>query len=376
MKKYLIINDLGNGGAEILNIGLYHNLKFDAIFTLQQNVDYDTNGINVINLSRGGKVSILNFPKLIYRLYKHLQPNDVLIASLYKSIVVAFLCNLFLVKPNLIFWIHSDITIDLNSKFKKWLMKFIFNNKCSIVVNSEKAKLDVVKQLNTPENKINVIYNSFDANQIKLLGEEKLEDDLFDHIKAFPKMICIGRFNRLKGQLELIEVVADLKKKNFIIHLILIGKGESEQMLRDAANQLGVVDFVHFLGQKKNIYPYLKQCDLLVSASRSEGFGNVLVEGLLSGIPVISADIDNGPREILAPETNLIYRTTTEEYATYGILMPSFTNNAANKIWVDIIYEIFSNGRIKEYQNIGLTYANLFDKHHIMPKWEDLLKEK
>jgi glycosyltransferase involved in cell wall biosynthesis len=63
--------------------------------------------------------------------------------------------------------------------------------------------------------------------------------------------------------------------------------------------ELGLTDAVDFLGFHANALPFFRRADAFVLSSRCEGFGNVLVEALGCGTPIISARCAHGPAEIL-----------------------------------------------------------------------------
>jgi glycosyltransferase involved in cell wall biosynthesis len=63
--------------------------------------------------------------------------------------------------------------------------------------------------------------------------------------------------------------------------------------------QLNLTDAVDFIGFRANALPFLRQADSFLLSSRCEGFGNVIVEALGCGTPVISTRCEYGPAEIL-----------------------------------------------------------------------------
>ena len=101
--------------------------------------------------------------------------------------------------------------------------------------------------------------------------------------------------------------------------LIILGQGELNDDLRSLANELGLCDNVIFLGFKANPFKYMKRADMLVLSSLREAFGNVLVEAMACEIPVISTDCRSGPREIIAPNTDVKQSTQEIEYGKYGV---------------------------------------------------------
>ena len=81
--------------------------------------------------------------------------------------------------------------------------------------------------------------------------------------------------------------------------LVLLGQGQNEAMLRALADELGIADRVIFAGFHPDPSPFYATADLFVLSSDYEGFGNVIVEALSFGLPVVSTDCPSGPAEIL-----------------------------------------------------------------------------
>jgi len=75
-------------------------------------------------------------------------------------------------------------------------------------------------------------------------------------------------------------------------------------------------------GFVKNPYAYLQQSNIFVLTSTFEGFGNVIIEALACECVVISTDCPVGPREILAPNSQISSPISDIEFAEFGILTP------------------------------------------------------
>ena len=93
------------------------------------------------------------------------------------------------------------------------------------------------------------------------------------------------------------------------IALLILGEGTERDRLLDIVKELGLDHFVEFHGFVSNPHAYISRASVLALSSRWEGFGNVLVEALAAGTPVVSTDCPGGPSEIL-------------EYGTFGKLVP------------------------------------------------------
>lgn len=84
------------------------------------------------------------------------------------------------------------------------------------------------------------------------------------------------------------------------VHFLQVGIGPDEEKMRTLAASLGVTERIHFVSYvpQEELPPYLQACDIFIRPSRSEGFGNVFVEAMAAGIPVIATQ-EGGIKDFL-----------------------------------------------------------------------------
>ncbi len=114
-----------------------------------------------------------------------------------------------------------------------------------------------------------------------------------------PVILSVGRLEPQKDMPTLVEAFA-LLRRDRNARLAILGTGSQEPQLRDFVARLGLDEDVWFGGFQANPFPYMRRASLLVLSSIYEGFGNVLVEGMACGTPVVSTRAPSGPSEILA----------------------------------------------------------------------------
>jgi glycosyltransferase involved in cell wall biosynthesis len=117
--------------------------------------------------------------------------------------------------------------------------------------------------------------------------------------------LAIGRLVAQKNFHLLLHAVALASEDTELRLMILGGDPESadqmahQKSLQEMADALGIADVVALPGYRANTQDYLRAAQLFALSSIYEGFGNVLVEALLAGCPVVSTDCPSGPAEIL-----------------------------------------------------------------------------
>lgn len=125
---------------------------------------------------------------------------------------------------------------------------------------------------------------------------------------SHPRILTLGSLNAQKNHALLLEAFARLRRRRKA-RLAILGQGERLRDLQAQAALLGISDDVAFPGFLTDPAPAYSSADLFVLSSDYEGFGNVLVEALHWGLPVVSTDCPSGPSEIL-------------EGGRYGTLVP------------------------------------------------------
>jgi glycosyltransferase involved in cell wall biosynthesis len=89
-----------------------------------------------------------------------------------------------------------------------------------------------------------------------------------------------------------------------VIGSALFGEEAYSESLRRQAERLGIAEQVEFRGFREDVWAELRELDVLVHCSvRPEPFGQVVLEGLAAGVPVIAAAA-GGPSELITDGVN------------------------------------------------------------------------
>ncbi|MGE0053992.1 MAG: glycosyltransferase [Hyphomicrobium sp.] len=109
-------------------------------------------------------------------------------------------------------------------------------------------------------------------------------------------LLAVGRLVPEKDFPTLLRAFARLSRPS--VRLVILGKGPEEKKLKSLANELGIADRVTLAGYSKEPWRFYAQAKCFVLSSVSEPFGNVVVEAMAYGLPVV-ATASAGPQEIL-----------------------------------------------------------------------------
>jgi len=116
-------------------------------------------------------------------------------------------------------------------------------------------------------------------------------------------IISVGSCIPIKNQKDIITCTHQLISKNYNIIYLLVGDGPLRQSYEEYAKQLGIEQYVRFVGQSNKVRDLLIASDVFVMTSKYEGLGNSLLEALYCGLPAIVYNV-YGLRDLVEDSKN------------------------------------------------------------------------
>lgn len=133
-------------------------------------------------------------------------------------------------------------------------------------------------------------------------------------------IVACGRLTEQKGYPYLLKAFAHVLEREKAT-LWILGDGPLRPELERFTSSLGIDGQVDFLGFRDNAQAYMRIADVFVLSSLWEGFGNVIVEAMAAGTPVVSTNCPHGPGEIIDNGKNgLLVQPANVEALTDALL--------------------------------------------------------
>src|SRR5262245_552890 len=166
----------------------------------------------------------------------------------------------------------------------------------AIVTTSAGVADDLVSRFGVARERISVLHNPVDLTSIGTAAAQPL-DRAHDWLWSHPVIVAAGRLADAKNYPLLLDAFA-LVRARLSVKLFILGEGEREAALREQIDRLGLGGSVVFCGFQRNPWRYIARADIFALSSRYEGFGNVLIEAMACGVPVVATS-SPGTREII-----------------------------------------------------------------------------
>jgi glycosyltransferase involved in cell wall biosynthesis len=166
-----------------------------------------------------------------------------------------------------------------------------------IIAVSQGVAQDFARLMDWPGEAFAVIPNPIVTQEMFSLARAPVPHPWLDDGHT-PVVMGAGRLEPQKDFLTLLRAFARVRRER-PCRLIILGEGHLRPEIEALAFQLGVAGDLAMPGFVSNPHAYTSRARLFVLSSAWEGLGNVLVEALALGIPVVATDCPSGPREIL-----------------------------------------------------------------------------
>lgn len=336
-KLMLISPMLHQGGFERVCVTTARLLQdyYDITIVIFDSADiaFDIEGLNVIDIGLGVQEGKL---RKVFNAFRRIKKLKGLKRQLDSDVAYSFgptanIVNALSGRRGCKTWLGLRGFGDLDNHYRNRLLFA-----CADLIICCSKEIERVVQEKYRGTKTTTLYNPFDVDVIWEQAEKETayfpwqqNDENGNRLRY---LIGMGRDDGTKGFWHLLKAFALVQKEIPEARLVVPGDGTFEKY-KKLSRDLKINEFVFFPGMQKNPYKYVKNAEIFLLSSWTEGFPNVLVEGMVMKKPVVSTNCLSGPAEILTEkllyeDINRIFKKQQEGnerqllYGEYGLIVP------------------------------------------------------
>ena len=231
-----------------------------------------------------------------------------------ETIICQHLHDLWFLVPTVYF--KKLRTIGLSHTFlgvskKDFLHTFLYRRLDRMICMTGLHKKNLLENLNLPEEKFEVIPNMVDMNRFSPSNRSSFLYQKYNIPQNKLLVGVVGRLDEHKGQKEAIQAMEHLRQYSDRIHLLIVGEDTlnnpgTGKRLKNMVREKGLHEMVTFTGFMDHVEKAIASLDILLVPSSAETFGRTIIEGMASGVPVISTRAGGVPDIISDKQTGLL----------------------------------------------------------------------
>ena len=274
----------------------------------------------------------------IFKTYRFLHKNDIKVLNVYNDISIFYfgIITLFIKNIKLVVSLRHSGFGFYSDGFKLYLIKMVFKILSDeIIVNSQNGKKNLLKYYGVDKERINVIYNGIDDSIIHAINNRAISNKLLK--KTLPMITdgtkIVGQVSRLHKTKDIDTIIKAAEKlvdKNLIF--LIIGDGPDKDRLNYLIKNLKLEHKVILLGAKTNVFSWIRNFDISLLSSHSEGMPNAILEYMICEKPVVASNIDSMEEIIVHGKTGLLFEPGNVEELVKNILNLLSDNSYRKKI--------------------------------------------
>ncbi len=313
-KVCFVVPSLAGGGAERAAVQVLNALDDDrwerSMYLFARTGPFLADVSPSVRLESGDVSSRLGQWRGLRHFVRRARP-DVIVAFLsYLSVLTA--ARAAAVGTRVIFDVETPVSAFLTDSEYRWarpwnrpLFTAAMRAGCAgsdlIVAASHGVAADLVTSFGVRSTRVHVVPNPVDVAAVAAAAEAPLDEVLGARWKH-PVIVAVGRLAAAKNYPLLIEAFALLRER-MPASLFILGTGGEQTALQQMIHSRGLADAVHLCGFQPNPWKYIARADVFALTSHYEGFGNVVVEAMACGVPVVATSTP-GTRDIVSSGTD------------------------------------------------------------------------
>lgn len=197
----------------------------------------------------------------------------------------------------------TDITLIGSDPSYKQVVDFSINKSDGVTAVSEYLKQETYKHFDIKKD-IKVIPNFIDMDRFKKSKKEHFKKALCPNGEKV--VTHVSNFREVKRVPDVVEAFNYVLKNGVEAKLLMVGDGPDRPRAEQKCRELGICDYVRFLGKQEQVEEVLSISDLFMIPSGSETFGLAALEAMSCSVPVISSNIGGLPEVNIHDETGYL----------------------------------------------------------------------
>lgn len=300
----IVIQLVRRGGVELVAINFARNLdksKYDISFLLvdpyegqdeELLVELKNEGFKFINMpeNTGGYLNKYRFIDGVMKRehYDIVHSHVMLFSGLVLMAAKKNGVKVRAAHSHIVEWNRQE---NILYKFYKKVMQFLLNRYANVKFGCSKQAGEYLFGKKTFDKSGTVIANGVDTS--KFAFNDKYRNDIRKEFNVSENALLVGHIGtvyRIKNQTFLVEIFAEMIKKNPDSKLILVGEKVDIQPVIDKAETLGVADRLIFAGQRGDIFKFYSALDIMIFPSLHEALPVSLIEAQSAQLPCLISD--------------------------------------------------------------------------------------
>ena len=258
-------------------------------------------GVSVVSLRMKSKLDYA----VAFRLYRLLRERriDILHSYLFHANLLSRIVGRLARVPVII---SSERTMGFEGRHRLLINRLTSPLADAYTGNAEAVRQFMISEIGLPEGRTVVIHNGVDLKRFDI---EVDRNAVRKRLGLSPTdVVCasVARLDEQKGISYLIEAARKVVEEKPDTRFIIVGDGPLRKSLEGLSTRLGLEEHVLFLGARNDVAEILKASDVFVLPSLWEGFPNVVLEAMASGLPVVATKTSGTPEAVADGDTGLL----------------------------------------------------------------------